>query len=63
VQDVKQTAQQKSQQFSAKAKDATPESASAGAGQVASVAEENPVPVALAGAFVAGLVVGWILSR
>ena len=63
VDDVKQTAQQKTQEFSAKAKEATPESAGAGAQQVASVAQENPVPVAVAGAFAAGVVVGWILRR
>ncbi len=31
--------------------------------QVTATAQENPVPFALAGAFAAGIVVGWILSR
>jgi ElaB/YqjD/DUF883 family membrane-anchored ribosome-binding protein len=63
VQDAKEGAQQKSQDFTAKAKEATPESAGAGASQVASVAQDNPVPLAVGAAFVAGLVIGWILSR
>jgi ElaB/YqjD/DUF883 family membrane-anchored ribosome-binding protein len=60
---IKQTAQDKAQEFTSKAKEAAPESAGAGAQQVTSVAQENPVPVAVGGAFAAGLVVGWILSR
>lgn len=60
---LKQSAQEKTQQFGTKAKDATPESAGAGAEQVASVARENPIPIAVGGAFAAGLLIGWILSR
>jgi ElaB/YqjD/DUF883 family membrane-anchored ribosome-binding protein len=63
VQEVKESAQQKAQEFGAKAKDATPETAGAGASQVASVAQENPVPVAIGAAFLAGVIVGWILTR
>lgn len=55
VDDVKQSAQEKLQGV----KDATPDSA----GQAASVARENPVPVAVAAAFAAGVLVGWVLSR
>jgi ElaB/YqjD/DUF883 family membrane-anchored ribosome-binding protein len=63
VQDAKEGAQQKTQEFGSKAKEATPDSAGAGASQVASVAQENPVPMAIGAAFVAGVVIGWILSR
>ena len=63
VQDAKEGAQQKTQEFGTKAKEATPDSAGAGASQVASVAQENPVPLAVGAAFVAGVMIGWILSR
>lgn len=63
VEEAKQTAREKKEQFASKARDSTPDSVGAGASQVASTAQENPVPLALAGAFAAGLVVGWILSR
>ncbi len=60
---VKDTAQQKKDEFVSKAKHATPDSASAGAQQVASRIQERPVPVAAGGAFAAGLLVGWLLGR
>jgi ElaB/YqjD/DUF883 family membrane-anchored ribosome-binding protein len=60
---IKQSAQEKTQQFTSKAKDASPDSASAGAEQVTALAKENPIPAAAVGAFAAGLLVGWILSR
>jgi Skp family chaperone for outer membrane proteins len=60
---MKQSAQAKTQEFTAKAKEAAPDSAGSGAQQVTTMAQENPVPVALAGAFVAGALVSWILSR
>lgn len=63
VEGVKQSAQEKAQEFSSKAKEATPDSAGAGAQQVASTVQENPVPLAIGGAFLAGVVVGWILTR
>jgi ElaB/YqjD/DUF883 family membrane-anchored ribosome-binding protein len=63
VEGVKQSAQEKAHEFTEKAKEATPDSAGAGAEQVTSVAQENPVPLAIGGAFLAGLVVGWILTR
>lgn len=63
VEEVKQGAREKKEQFASKARDSAPDSVGAGASQVASTAQENPVPLALAGAFAAGLVVGWILSR
>jgi hypothetical protein len=47
----------------AEVQDAATESAGAAAGQAQSPARENPMPIALAGAFVAGVVVGRIFSR
>jgi ElaB/YqjD/DUF883 family membrane-anchored ribosome-binding protein len=38
-------------------------SARESAQQIAGNAQENPVPVAIAAAFAAGVVVGWILAR
>jgi ElaB/YqjD/DUF883 family membrane-anchored ribosome-binding protein len=60
---VKQTAQQKKDQFISKAKTATPESASAGAQQVAATAQQKPVPFTAGGAFAAGVLVGWLVGR
>ena len=42
------------------AREATPDSAQAGAQQAAQAVKENPEYAALAGAFVAGVVAGWI---
>ena len=63
VEGVKQSAQERAHEFTEKAKEATPDSAGAGAQQVTSVARENPVPLAIGGAFLAGVVVGWVLTR
>jgi ElaB/YqjD/DUF883 family membrane-anchored ribosome-binding protein len=60
---AKETAQKKKDEFVSKAKQATPESASAGAQQVASTVQRKPVPFTAAGAFVAGVVVGRLLQR
>lgn len=55
---LKDTAKQKRDEVTAKAKAATPESANAGAQQVMGAAKQNPLPVAMAGAFVMGLLLG-----
>ncbi len=60
---VKDTAQQKKEEFVSKAKQAAPDSASTGAQRVAATAQQKPVPFAAGGAFVAGLLVGWLLGR
>jgi ElaB/YqjD/DUF883 family membrane-anchored ribosome-binding protein len=60
---VKDRAQQKSVELVTKARQATPESAGAGADQLAATAREKPVPFAAGGAFAAGLFVGWLLGR
>jgi hypothetical protein len=46
-----------------KVKEAAPESVGAAAGQAQSLARANPMPIGLAVAFVAGVVVGRIASR
>jgi len=63
VDEVKETVRQRTGEFAGKAREATPESASAGAGQVATSAQENPIPFAVGGALAAGLLVGWLLGR
>jgi ElaB/YqjD/DUF883 family membrane-anchored ribosome-binding protein len=57
------SAKEKAQDKLSSAHDAAPESVSAGAQRIADRARSNPLPVALAGAFAAGIAVGWILSR
>ena len=52
----------KKDEYTAKAKEATPESAGAGAQQVRSTIQENPLAFATAGGFVAGLLLGWLLA-
>jgi ElaB/YqjD/DUF883 family membrane-anchored ribosome-binding protein len=57
------SAQQKQDEFVAKAQDATPDSASAGLQQVASAVQRKPVPFTAAGAFLAGVLLGRRLGR
>jgi ElaB/YqjD/DUF883 family membrane-anchored ribosome-binding protein len=60
---IKDAAQHKTAEFASHAREATPESAGAGAQQVASTVRSQPVPFAAAGAFAAGALVGWLLGR
>ena len=46
-----------------RAREAAPESAGQGASQVAEAARGRPVPFAAAGAFTAGLLVGFLIGR
>ena len=55
--------QTEAQGMADKVKEAAPESAGEAAQQAQSLARENPMPIALAAAFVAGVVVGRIFSR
>ena len=50
-------------ELSSRAKEAAPDSVGAGAEQVAEVARENPVPVSIAGGFLAGIVFDRMLRR
>jgi ElaB/YqjD/DUF883 family membrane-anchored ribosome-binding protein len=61
--DKAQEAKAKAQELSDKAKEAAPDSAGEGMQQAQRVARENPVPVALGGAFFAGFLLGRLLSR
>lgn len=63
VSDVRQGAQARKDQLLAKARGATPESAAAGAQHVAGTAKRNPVPLAVAGALAAGVLIGWMIGR
>ena len=60
---VKNTAQDKGDEYVAKAKQATPESAAAGAQQLTSTVQAKPLPFAVGVAFVIGLGIGWLLGR
>lgn len=60
---IKDTAQHKRDEAMAKAKSATPESAAAGARQVTSKAQSNPLPFAVAGALAAGFLLGRLTAR
>ena len=55
---IKDTAQTKRDEYTAKAKQATPESASAGADQLASTIQDKPVPFAVGAAFAIGCATG-----
>jgi ElaB/YqjD/DUF883 family membrane-anchored ribosome-binding protein len=50
-------------EFVSKVKQATPESAGAGAQQMSATVQEKPLPFAAAGGFAAGVLVGWLLGR
>jgi ElaB/YqjD/DUF883 family membrane-anchored ribosome-binding protein len=60
---VKQSATAKKQEVAGKAREAAPESARGAALRAQQFAQENPVPLAIAVAFVAGLVLGRRRSR
>lgn len=63
VASARDSAQRKAEELGSKAKQATPESVSAGTEQVVGMARENPVPVAISAAFLVGILFGWLLSR
>jgi len=60
---IKETSQKKRTEFAAKAREATPDSASAGSQQLYATVQEKPLPFATAGAFLAGLVLGRLTAR
>lgn len=60
---AKDTAQHKTDEFASRAREATPDSAGAGAEQVVSTVRSRPLPFTALAAFAAGLVVGWRRGR
>jgi len=60
---VKQTAQHRKDEFASRAREATPDSASAGAEQIVSTVKNRPLPFTAVAAFAAGVLVGWLLGR
>ncbi len=60
---VKETAQQKKDEFVSKARGAAPDSASTGAQQVAATVQQRPVPFTAAAAFVVGVLFGRLLGN
>lgn len=63
VGDVKANLGQKRDDLTAKARTATPDSAQRGGQQMAAKVRENPAPVALGGAVLAGFVLGRLTGR
>jgi F0F1-type ATP synthase assembly protein I len=63
AEEMKTQATDKAEEMADKVKEAAPESVGAAAGQEQSLARANPMPIALAVAFVAGVVFGRIASR
>jgi ElaB/YqjD/DUF883 family membrane-anchored ribosome-binding protein len=61
--DLKGQASAKTREYTEKAKGAAPESTSAGADRARRFAQENPVPLAIGGAFVVGFLLGKRRSR
>lgn len=60
---VKETAHEKTEQLVAKARQATPESAGAGAQQVSTAVSQQPLPFAIAAALAGGFLLGWLVGR
>jgi hypothetical protein len=63
VAEVRQSIDAKRGELMGKARSSTPDGASSAAGSIQQKARENPVPVAIAGAFAAGLILGRITNR
>jgi hypothetical protein len=61
--EVKASAAEKKEQLISKAREASPDSAASAATVASQRARDNPLPVAAAGAFIAGLVIGRLTKR
>jgi ElaB/YqjD/DUF883 family membrane-anchored ribosome-binding protein len=63
IADIKQNARDKRDEFTAKAKSTTPDSAQQGGRQIVTKVRENPRAVAVGGAVLAGFLLGRLTSR
>lgn len=63
AEEMKEQAAAKARELGEKAKEVAPESAGDGMQQAQRIAQENPMPLALAGTFLAGFVLGRLVSR
>jgi ElaB/YqjD/DUF883 family membrane-anchored ribosome-binding protein len=63
VESTKESVAHKSEELFGKAREASPDSVTAGASQATQKARENPLPVAAIGAFVAGFLAGRLTKR
>lgn len=61
--ELKGQATAKARELGDKAKEMAPDSAGEGMQQAQKIAQENPVPMALAGTFLAGFILGRLFSR
>ncbi len=63
IEETKASLQDKREQITGKAREISPDSAVAAASSATETARRNPLPFAVAGAFVAGLMLGRLLAR
>lgn len=63
VEDVKETVASKKDELVSKAREAAPASAQSGAHSAAEAARRNPLPVGIAAALAAGILIGFVLAR
>ena len=63
IEETKAAVAGKKDELLGKAKEGSPQSASAAATQVAQTARQNPVPLAAAGVFALGFLAGWVMRR
>lgn len=63
AEELKGQASTKARELGDKAKEMAPDSAEEGMQQAQRIAQENPVPMALAGTFLAGFLLGRLFSR
>jgi ElaB/YqjD/DUF883 family membrane-anchored ribosome-binding protein len=60
---AKDTAQSKRDEYTTKARQAAPDSASAGADQLAATVKDKPLPFVVGAAMVIALAIGWLFRR
>lgn len=63
IYDTKTAVAGKKEEILGKAKEAAPDTPRTAANQLSAEARQNPVPLAVAGAFALGFLAGWVLRR